>query len=116
MSDFDTSRGKQPLPILFAGYAAVVVILILSFVLAPTGVNAWLPYLGFWFVSVLAYVVPFTIFVLANGKVERNNAQLVYARKAVSFARFGLLVVGLVSSTIIAFFLATEISKALNGG
>lgn len=116
MSDFDTSKGKQPLPILFAGYAAVVVVLVLSLVLAPTGVNAWLPYLGFWLVSVLAYVVPFTIFVLANGKVERNNAQLVYERKAVNLARFGLLVVGLISSTVIAYFLATEISKALNGG
>ena len=116
MSDFDTSRGKQPLPILFAGYAAVVVILIVTLVVSPSGVNAWLPYLSFWVVSVLAYVVPFTIFVLANGKVERNNAQLVYARKAVNVARFGLLVVGLAASTTIAFFLATEISKALNGG
>lgn len=116
MSDFDTSKGKQPLSILFAGYAAAAVILVLGFLVKPSGTSAWLPYLGFWVVSVLAYVVPFALFLLANGKVERNNASLVYSRKAVNAARFGLLAFGLSVSVFISFFLATEISKALNGG
>ncbi len=116
MNEFDTGVGKQPLGILFAGYGAVVLVLVLTLVLSPTGINAWVPYLLFWVVSVLAYVAPFTLFYLANGKVERESKSLKYDRKAVNFARFGLLIVGLVSSTTISLFLATEISKTLNAG
>ena len=116
MNEFDTEVRKQPLILLFAGYAAVVFVLVLTLVLSPSGINAWAPYLVFWFISVLAYVIPFTLFYLANGKVERQSKSLKYDRKTVNFARFGLLIVGLASSTTISFFLATEISKTLNAG
>ena len=116
MGEFDTSEGKQPLPILVAGYVAVALIFGFSQFFAPAGLNAWVPYLGIWFFSVLAYLVPFTIFVLANGNVERKNASLKYASKTVNAVRFGLLLFGVSCSTVISFFLATEISKALNAG
>ena len=116
MGEFDTRVGKQPMAILYFGYVAVLLVLVVGRVLAPSGLNAWAPYLLIWVFSVLAYLVPFTLFVLANGKVERNSATLKYDRKTVNVARFGLLVFGLVASTFTALFLATEISKALNGG
>jgi hypothetical protein len=115
VDEFDTRIGKQPLQILYFGCAAVILTLVVSRVLAPTGIGAWAPYLLIWLFSVVAYVAPFAIFYLANGKVERENATLKYDRKTVNLARFGLLVVGLISSVYISFFLATEISKALNG-
>ena len=116
MDEFNANEGKQPLQILFFGYAAVVLVFVASIVLAPKGIGAWAPYLLIWLLSVIAYVAPFAIFYLANSKVERDHASFKYDRKVVNTARFGLLVVGLISSTFISFFLATEISKALNGG
>ena len=115
MDEFNTNEGKQPLQILFFGYAAVVLVLVLSLVLAPKGIGAWAPYLLIWLFSVLAYVAPFAIFYLANGKVERESASLKYDRKVVNTARFGLLAFGLASSIFISFFAATEIARTLNG-
>jgi uncharacterized membrane protein YbhN (UPF0104 family) len=116
LGEFDTSVGKQPLPILYAGYVAVALIFGISLIFAPSGLNAWVPYLGIWFFSVVAYLAPFTIFVLANGKVERKFGSLKYESKTVNLVRFGLLLFGILASTVISFFLATEISKALNAG
>jgi hypothetical protein len=116
LGEFDTSEGKQPLPILYAGYVAVLLTFVVGQIFAPSGLNAWVPYLGIWGFSVAAYLVPFTLFVLANGKVERKHGSLKYSSKAVNATRFGLLVVGVVCSTVISYFLATEISKALNAG
>lgn len=115
MDEFGSGIGKQPLGILFAGYAAVIVVAVLGRVFAPSGVNAWVPYLLFWFVSVLAYIVPFTLFYLANGRIERDFGVLKHDRKLVNFLRFGLVLVGIAASTYCAVFLATEISKTLNG-
>lgn len=116
MGEFDTSVGKQPLPILYAGYAAVALVFGISQFFAPSGLNAWVPYVGIWFFSVVAYLAPFTFFVLANGSVERKNGSLKFQRKTVNALRFGLLLFGVTCSTVISFFLATEISKALNAG
>lgn len=116
MAEFDTSQGKQPLAILYAGYVAVALIFVLSQVFAPSGLNAWIPFLGIWLFSVIAFLVPFALFVFANGNVERKNGSLKYQRKTVNVLRFGLALFGVSCSTVISFFLATEISKALNAG
>lgn len=115
MENFETGVGKQPINILIFGYVAVVVVFVLGRVFAPTGLNAWIPFFGIWLVSIVAYLLPIALFYIANGKVERENAALHYDRKTVNLARFGLLILGLVTSVVVSFSLATELSKFLNG-
>ena len=115
MDESVTGVGKQPLGILFAGFAAVIIVFVLGRVFAPEGINAWVPYLFIWVASVVAYILPFTLFYLANGRVERMHAALKHDRKLVNFVRFSLVALGILASTINSLYLATEISKTLNG-
>lgn len=104
-----------PWPILAAGVAAIALVFLVKFVLAPSGDLALLGHGCYWFLSLLAFLVPIACF-----SINDLQRQLVIDYpthpKVVRTAKSAFLSLGLVASLFQVYQLATELSKILNVG
>lgn len=100
------------------GFSLVSAVLIAGLIIDPakTGIGAWVGYLWLWIASLLAYLIPFGIFVLRDMQI-RGSSRNGYRSSAstVSAVRISLLVFGMTVSTFFMFGFATDLST-LTGG
>lgn len=104
-----------PWIILAGGLAAVVLVLVLKFIINPSGDLAALGHAGFWLLSLLAFLVPIAFFSIVDLKRQLVIDYPTHP-KTVRTAKTAFLLVGLVASLFQVYQLATELSKLLNVG
>ncbi len=112
--ELEPAKGA-PWLILGGGAAAITLVFVLKFALRPVGDLAALGHAGFWFLSLVAFLVPVAFFSIVDLKRQLVIDYPTHP-KTVRTAKFSFLIFGLAASLFQVYELATELSKLLNVG
>lgn len=110
----NSPEGKAPWFWLVIGVGALVVLLVISFFLVPSGNSVALGYFTYWLLSLTSFLVPFGFFVTGDLKAKTTSTYYLTNSKTVSTMRALYLVFGLGVSTVFVYGLADELSRILN--
>jgi hypothetical protein len=110
----NSNQGKAPWHFMMIGAGATLLLLLVWFFVRPTGDFAITGNILFWILSMVAYLVPFMLFVISDMKIRTSSTYYYTNPKTVSGARGFYLGFGLLISTFFAYGAADELSRVLN--
>lgn len=110
----DRNEGKAPLHWLALGVIATLVLMALFFIFPPQGDFTIVGGLIFWFLSMVAYLLPFWIFVDSDLKIRSTSNYYYSNPKTISTLRGFYLAFGIFMSLVFIYGVADELSRILN--